>query len=223
MKITDTLKQYALITIGCALYALGFCWCCLPVHLSIGGVTGVAQVLNVFFPALPVGTLTLVMNIPLFVLGLKLLGKQVLISSLYAMTVSSLMIDGINSLYQFQPLDPVLAVVYGGMLCGAAFGLMLRQGATTGGTELAARLLKIKVQQLPIGKLCLIIDLVVLFRPVPHRTGLHPSPERRVPSAGRLFSGEPPVLPEPPTGEVRPQGPQPGTLADLPARTAGRC
>lgn len=78
------------------------------------------------------------------------------------MTVSSLMIDGINSLYQFQPLDPVLAVVYGGMLCGAAFGLMLRQGATTGGTELAARLLKIKVQQLPIGKLCLIIDLAVI-------------------------------------------------------------
>lgn len=98
----------------------------------------------------------------LFVLGLKLLGKQVLIGSLYAMTVSSLMIDGINSLYQFRPLDPVLAVVYGGILCGAAFGLMLRQGATTGGTELAARLLKIKVQQLPIGKLCLIIDLVVI-------------------------------------------------------------
>lgn len=162
MKITDTLKQYALITIGCALYALGFCWCCLPVHLSIGGLTGVAQVLNVFFPALPVGTLTLVMNIPFFVLGLKLLGKQVLIGSLYAMTVSSLMIDGINSLYQFRSLDPVLAVVYGGILCGAAFGLMLRQGATTGGTELAARLLKIKVQQLPIGKLCLIIDLVVI-------------------------------------------------------------
>ena len=41
-----------------------------------------------------------------------------------------------------------------------------------------------------------------LFRPVSHRTGLHPPPERRVPSAGRLFSGEPPVLPEPPACEV---------------------
>lgn len=163
MRFSDTLKQYALITAGCALYALGFCWCCQPQHMSIGGLTGVAQVLNVFFPSLPVGTVTLVLNVPVFALGLKLLGKKVLISSLYAMAVSSLMIDGINAVYQFQPLEPVLAVVYGGVLCGAAIGLMLRQGATTGGTELIARLLKLKFQQLPIGKLCMLVDLVVII------------------------------------------------------------
>ena len=56
----------------------------------------------------------------------------------------------------------MLAVLYGGVLCGAAIGLMLRQGATTGGTELIARLLKLKFQQLPIGKLCLLVDLVVI-------------------------------------------------------------
>ena len=162
MRIWDRVKQYGIITFGCALYAFGFCWCCVPGHMSIGGLTGVAQVLNVFFPNLPVGVMTLVMNVPLFVLGLKLLGKNVLVSSLYAMTVSSLMIDGINAVYQFQPLEPVLACVYGGILCGAAFGLMLRQGATTGGTELAARLVKLKVQQLPIGKLCMMIDLVII-------------------------------------------------------------
>ena len=66
MRFSDTLKQYALITAGCALYALGFCWCCQPQHMSIGGLTGVAQVLNVFFPSLPVGTVTLVLKRPLF-------------------------------------------------------------------------------------------------------------------------------------------------------------
>ncbi len=162
MRIWDRVKQYGIITFGCALYAFGFCWCCVPGHMSIGGLTGVAQVMNVFFPNLPVGVMTLVMNVPLFVLGLKLLGKNVLVSSLYAMTVSSLMIDGINAVYQFQPLEPVLACVYGGIICGVAFGLMLRQGATTGGTELAARLVKLKVQQLPIGKLCMMIDLVII-------------------------------------------------------------
>ena len=162
MRYSDTLKQYALITVSCALYALGFCWCCQPQHMSIGGLTGVAQVLNVFFPALPVGTVTLVLNVPVFILGWKLLGGKVLVSSLYAMAVSSLMIDGINAVHQFQPLEPVLAVLYGGVLCGAAIGLMLRQGATTGGTELIARLLKLKFQQLPIGKLCLLVDLVVI-------------------------------------------------------------
>ena len=166
MRIAEKLKQYGIITFGCALYALGFCWCCVPGHMSIGGLTGVAQVLNVFFPRLPVGVMTLVMNVPLFILGLKLLGRNVLVSSLYAMAVSSLMIDGINAIHSFQPLEPVLACVYGGIICGAAFGLMLRQGATTGGTELAARLVKLKVQQLPIGKLCLAIDLVV-SSPIP--------------------------------------------------------
>ena len=152
MRIWDRVKQYGIITFGCALYAFGFCWCCVPGHMSIGGLTGVAQVMNVFFPNLPVGVMTLVMNVPLFVLGLKLLGKNVLVSSLYAMTVSSLMIDGINAVYQFQPLEPVLACVYGGIICGVAFG----------GTELAARLVKLKAQQLPIGKLCMMIDLVII-------------------------------------------------------------
>ena len=162
MKAWGTLKQYGLITFSCALYALGFCWCCVPGHMTVGGLTGIAQILNVYFPALPVGVMTLVMNIPLFILGLKLLGKGVLISSLYAMVVSSLMIDGINAIHSFQPLEPVLACVYGGLICGVGFGIMLREGATTGGTELAARLIKLKVQQLPIGKLCLMIDLVVI-------------------------------------------------------------
>lgn len=159
----ELLKKYSIITLGCAVYAVGFCWCCVPGHLSIGGLTGVAQVINVFFPSLPVGIMTLVMNVPLFILGWRLLGKGVLISSLYAMALSSLMIDGINAVFTFPALEPILAAVYGGILCGAAFGLMLRQGATTGGTELAARLLKLKVQQLPIGKLCLAIDLIVIL------------------------------------------------------------
>lgn len=158
----ELLKKYSIITLGCAVYAVGFCWCCVPGHLSIGGLTGVAQVINVFFPSLPVGIMTLVMNVPLFILGWRLLGKGVLISSLYAMALSSLMIDGINAVFTFPALEPILAAVYGGILCGAAFGLMLRQGATTGGTELAARLVKLKAQQLPIGKLCMMIDLVII-------------------------------------------------------------
>lgn len=163
MNVRKIGVQYAVITAGCGLYALGFCWCCVPTHMSLGGLTGVAQVLNACFPALPVGMTTLVMNVPLFILGLLLLGKNVLISSLYAMTVSSLMIDGLQGLHTFSPLEPVLACVYGGLLCGAAFGIMLRQGATTGGTELAARLLKRKLAWLPIGKLCLVIDLTVII------------------------------------------------------------
>ena len=163
MHAYEKLKQYGIITFGCALYAFGFCWCCVPGHMTLGGLTGIAQIINAFFPDFPVGIMTLMMNMPLFVLGLKLLGRNVLFSSLYAMAVSSLMIDGINAIHSFQPLDQVLACVYGGIICGLAFGVMLQQGATTGGTELAARLVKLKVQQLPVGKLCLAIDVVIII------------------------------------------------------------
>lgn len=163
MHAYEKLKQYGIITFGCALYAFGFCWCCVPGHMTLGGLTGIAQIINAFFPDFPVGIMTLMMNMPLFVLGLKLLGRNVLFSSLYAMAVSSLMIDGINAIHSFQPLDSVLACVYGGIICGLAFGVMLQQGATTGGTELAARLVKLKVQQLPVGKLCLAIDVVIII------------------------------------------------------------
>ena len=69
VKTARIFKQYLLITAGCGMYALGFCWCCQPNYLNVGGFTGVAQVLNATFPVLPVGSVTLALNIPLFLLG----------------------------------------------------------------------------------------------------------------------------------------------------------
>ena len=73
------------------------------------------------------------------------------------------MIDALAAVHTFQPMDPILACLYGGAICGVAFGVMLRQGATTGGTELAARLLKLKFESISIGTLCLMIDVLVTF------------------------------------------------------------
>ena len=64
--------------------------------------------------------------------------------------------------YTFQPMEPLLACIYGGVLLGLSMGLLLNVGATTGGTELAARLLKYKLRHLSIGKLCLGIDVIVI-------------------------------------------------------------
>lgn len=153
--------QYAVITLACAVYAVGFNWCFDPNHLSVGGFTGAAQIIHYFVPQLPVGVMTLVMNIPLFILGWKKIGPHLLVASLYATAVSSVMIDVLGSLHTFAPMDSILAVLYGGVLLGAAFGIMLLQSATTGGTELAARLLKLRFERIPIGKICLFIDTFV--------------------------------------------------------------
>lgn len=161
MPAAKTLKRYGLITVACALYALGFNWFFVPNHFTVGGFTGVAQIINHFLPMLPVGTIALVLNIPLFILGWQKIGRDLLISSLYATAVSSLMIDVLASLYTFPAMDPILACIYGGIVTGIGCGLLLHESATTGGTEMAARLLKLKFQGLSIGSLCLGLDVAV--------------------------------------------------------------
>lgn len=156
------LYEYGVITLGCALYALCFNWFFQPNNISMGGFTGVAQIINRFVPILPVGVMSIVLNVPLFIIGVRKQGVKLLISSLFAMTIGSLMLDGLAAAYTFQPMEPLLASVYGGVLLGISMGLMLTVGATTGGTELAARLLKYKFRHISIGRLCLTIDVIVI-------------------------------------------------------------
>ena len=161
MSAAKILKRYALITVACGLYALGFNWFFVPNRFTVGGFTGVAQIINHFLPMLPVGTVALVLNIPLFILGWRKIGRDLLISSLYATAVSSLMIDVLASLYTFPAMDPILPCISGGIVVGIGCGLLLHESATTGGTEMAARLLKLKFQGLSIGSLCLALDVAV--------------------------------------------------------------
>ena len=161
-RIKQFFFPYLWITVASALYALGFCWCYDPNQIGFGGITGVGQILNHFFPILPIGTVVILLNIPLFLLGWRLLGGHLLISSLYAMFVSSAFIDVINLFYTFEPMDPLLACIFGGVLMGGSLGVVFLQGATTGGTDLIARLAKLKLAWLPMGKLLMLVDLLVI-------------------------------------------------------------
>ena len=156
------LKSYGIITAGSVIFALAFDWFFAANAVGMGGITGLAQVLNVLFPWLSVGVATVLLNIPLFLAGWKFIGFHLLASSLFSMAVSSIAVDGIALLYTFPPMDPMLAAVCGGAMMGAGLGMVFSQGATTGGTDIVARLLKLKFPWLPMGKLILIPDGVVL-------------------------------------------------------------
>ena len=155
-------KSYVVITLGSLLYALAYNIFYAPNLVAMGGLTGLGQVLNAVIPALPVGTTVFVMNVPLFFLGWKFIGGHLLVSSLYAMTFSSFAIDVLDMIYQFPPMDTMLAAIFGGALLGAGIGLVFSKGATTGGTDLIARLLKLKFAWLPMGTLVLIPDFIVI-------------------------------------------------------------
>ena len=161
-RLKKSLLPVVIITAASAFYALGFVWCYVPNGIAFGGITGVAQIINHLIPALPIGATVIMLNIPLFLLGWKLIGGRLLVSSLYAMAVSSLFIDLLTPLREWEPMEPLLACIFGGLSLGLSLGLIFQQGATTGGTDLLARLLKLKLAWLPMGKLLMGIDLAVI-------------------------------------------------------------
>lgn len=161
-KDLKIIKDYAVITIGCLLYSFAFVCFFDSNNLAMGGFTGIAQVINRFFTSFPIGTMVFVMNIPLMIIGIKKHGWSILFATVYAITVSSVMIDTLNAFIDFPKTEPLLASLYGGVLLGISLGIMMLKTATTGGTELAARLLKSVVKSISIGKICLIIDVAVI-------------------------------------------------------------
>ena len=158
----ETLTTGVIVIAASLLAAVGFNWCLVPNQISSGGITGVAQIINYLIPAFPIGVTVIVLNVPLFILGWKLIGGRLLVSSLYAMFISSVFIDVLTPLREWEPMEPLLACIFGGLLMGLSLGLIFQQGATTGGTDLMARLLKLKLAWLPMGKLLMGIDLAVI-------------------------------------------------------------
>lgn len=150
-KLWAAFRPYLWITLASAVFALGFDWCYVPNQITLGGMTGLGQIIHAIVPAIPVGSAVIALNLPLFLLGWRLLGWKLLASSLFATAATSLGVDLLAACYSFPPMDPMLASVFGGALIGLSLGMVFLQGATTGGTDLIARLLKLRFGHLPMG------------------------------------------------------------------------
>lgn len=156
-------QSYSIITLGAVIYALAYNFFYAPNDIAMGGVTGLAQMVNRVFGFPPVGILIIVMNLPLFFLAWKLLGNQMLLGSIWAMLVSSVLLDVFGSLFTFPTLEePLMACIFGGLTMGLALGLICREGASVGGTDIGSRLVKLKAPGMSVGQLVLIMDLSVI-------------------------------------------------------------
>lgn len=156
-------RSYAVITLAAVIYAVAFNIFYAPNQIAFGGVTGVAQMINRLFGRPPVGLLIIVINIPLFLLAWKFLGRHMLFGSLYAMVLSSLLLDLFGGVIRFPTLEePIMACIFGGVFLGLASGLVCREGASMGGTDIASRLVKLKIPTLSVGQLLMSLDLVVI-------------------------------------------------------------
>ena len=156
----ESLKNAAYIIIGLFSCSLGYCMFLVPNEIAPGGFTGIGQLCNALF-GINVGTMALILNVPLFAVSMRSMGIKFGIKSLAASIGLSLLID-------YLPIgavtdDLLLATVFGALLGGIGFGLILRGNATTGGTDMLASLIHTRVPTLRVGVLITMVDgLVVL-------------------------------------------------------------
>lgn len=148
------------IVIGCVIGAAAYPTFLDPGKIAPGGLTGVAMILKHLW-GWDIGITSLILNIPLFVVGYKAMGRVFAFRSLVATILFSLMIDLLP--LREIPVEPILGTLYGGILLGIGLGFILRGGATTGGTDMAARMVHKYLPFLSVGMFLFLIDCVVVI------------------------------------------------------------
>ena len=147
--------------VGSAVFAMGFSFFLLPNDMSSGGVSGFALVLQELLGFGSVGSISILINLPLFILGGMKIGKRFFWGSLLGMVLSSVLID-LFSMIPVPASEPLLACLYGGVLSGVGLGMVFLAGTSTGGSDILVRLLKLRYRNVPIGQISMCIDAVVV-------------------------------------------------------------
>ena len=155
-------NSWILATIfGSAVFALGFSLFLQPNDMNAGGISGLAQVFVELTGLGSVGTLSILINLPLFLLGGLKIGRRFFAGSLLGMLLSSVLIDAF-AVIPMPQVDPLIGVLYGGVLCGFGLGVVFVCGTSTGGSDILVRLLKLKYRNVPIGQISMCFDAIVV-------------------------------------------------------------
>ncbi len=148
------------IIVGSALFSLGFDLFLAPNNINAGGLSGVAQIIVNLLGFGSVGIVSGLINLPLFLIGGKRIGKRFFFGSLIGM----LTLSGALELFELLPVfptEPLLGAIYGGGLCGLGLGIVFVTGASTGGSDIIVRLLQMKWRHIPIGTINMLFDATV--------------------------------------------------------------
>lgn len=163
MKIKKTILDILLWLCGGAIFSVSVNMFSAPNDIVQGGLTGIATAINHLLPFMPIGTLIFIGNIPLFILGFKELKGGFFIKSVAATAVFTGAID-LGSLF-IEPYmgDKLLSCIFCAVLSGVALALIFMTGATTGGTDILAMLIRRKHPRLSMGRVILVMDFAVVL------------------------------------------------------------
>lgn len=171
---SQTIRQWLYVVVGAALLAAAFVLFITPYRIVPGGVYGMGVVLNYLFPAIPVGTYGLSMDIPLLIIAFRIFGARFGTKTIVAAILTPLFMNGLTWFAGTDPVtmfggkidlsdDVLLSCIFGGTLMGLGIGLILKTHATSGGTDIVAMIVS-RYLHMPISRAVLYVDsLVVLF------------------------------------------------------------
>ncbi len=159
-----TVRRYFWITLGCLIFALGFSLFLSPQNIAPGGVSGLAVIISHFFPILPNGLYILAMNIPLLIIGAVCFGLRFFIGTVWASVLSSLF----AALIEYITPSPISNDIFccaltGGIIMGCGIGLVFRENATTGGTDIVVKIVQRKKPHMKSGNIFVIIDSFIVL------------------------------------------------------------
>ena len=165
-KLWDKIGWIITTIAGSFIFGAGYAIFLGPNDLNAGGISGLAAIVvqlinpNGTIPLVTVGTLTILINLPLFAIGGLKIGKRFFFGSLLGLGISSMAID-------YLPIgivlgEPLLAALYGGVVTGIGLGLVFMSGTSTGGSDIVVRLVKLKARNTNIGVIAMIFDVFVV-------------------------------------------------------------
>ncbi len=161
-KIWEMCKWVVATIVGSAIFALGFALFLQPNDMNAGGISGLAMIIVEIFGIGSVGLFSILINLPLFLLGGLKIGRRFFAGSLLGMVLSSVLIDTFAQV-AFIVVDPLIGALYGGVLCGLGLGMVFICGTSTGGSDILVRLLKLRYRNVPIGQISMYFDLFVVL------------------------------------------------------------
>ncbi len=160
--IKKVFLDYLIIFLGASLFAVSFNIFIKHAQIAVGGITGISMVINFFFPKLSMGLLTFLVNLPFLLLGLWKIGGKFMAKTVFASISLSIVMQLTETLPALTN-DALLCAIYGGLGTGVGLGLVFIRNGSTAGTDIVGLVLKQKYTGIPLGKLVLIADTIIVL------------------------------------------------------------
>lgn len=161
-KVKGYLADTVYYIVGSVFYSLGLYTFALNAHFSPGGVSGLSIIIN-HYTGFPIGVVALVLNIPLIIICLKIIGRSFLLKSIWVMVISTVFLDIIFPLMPTYSGNPLLAAMFTGIFLGSGMAIIYMRGASTGGIDFVIMAVKKKNPHFSIGQITLAVDALIIL------------------------------------------------------------